>query len=140
MWAIDQAHQAMYLFPRDCPRILLWQTPTTTAEDRDLWWGGAENRIIAYIEDEWLERVRSGRLYRYDLPPASFEDLQDAGMWVSRVGVEPLGVALIDDLVSELTSCDIDLRPIPRLTHLRDIWASSIHASGLRLRNAREWV
>ncbi|MFG1427993.1 DUF6886 family protein [Roseixanthobacter glucoisosaccharinicivorans] len=140
VWAIDQLHQAMYLFPRDCPRILLWQTSATTAEDRDLWWGSAESRIIAYIEDGWLERVRSGSLYRYDLPPASFENLEDAGMWVSRVRVEPLGVALIDDLVGELASCDVELRPIPRLTPLRDIWSSSIHASGIRLRNAREWV
>ena len=24
VWAIDAAHQHMYLFPRDCPRALLW--------------------------------------------------------------------------------------------------------------------
>ncbi|HMG50328.1 MAG TPA: hypothetical protein VK597_07005, partial [Inquilinus sp.] len=24
VWAIDDAHQMLYLFPRDCPRILAW--------------------------------------------------------------------------------------------------------------------
>ena len=140
VWAIDRPHQAMYMFPRECPRILLWPTPTTTQRDRELWWGRSPNRIIAYIEDGWLERVRSGRLYRYELPPASFEDLDDAGMWISRVRVEPLGVELIDDLMGELISCDVDLRPMPLLTPLRDVWSSSVHASGIRLRNARGWV
>ena len=31
VWAIDDWHQPMYLFPRDCPRILLWRTPSTVA-------------------------------------------------------------------------------------------------------------
>ena len=29
VWAIDEPHQPMYLFPRDCPRILLWPRPET---------------------------------------------------------------------------------------------------------------
>ena len=30
VWAIDEARQPMYFFPRDCPRILLWKRPGTT--------------------------------------------------------------------------------------------------------------
>src|SRR5580692_5650473 len=39
VWAIDEPRQPMYLFPRDCPRILLWLTPQTTEADKALWWG-----------------------------------------------------------------------------------------------------
>jgi hypothetical protein len=47
VWAIDCIHDFMYFFPRDCPRILAWVLPETTAEDRKLLsgWRGA-----AYIE------------------------------------------------------------------------------------------
>ena len=38
VWAIDEARQPLYLFPRDCPRILLYPTPATTAEDLQRWW------------------------------------------------------------------------------------------------------
>lgn len=34
VWAIDDWHAPMYLFPRDCPRILIWPLPETTEEDR----------------------------------------------------------------------------------------------------------
>ncbi len=35
VWAIDEAHEPLYLFPRECPRILLWATPETKQEDYD---------------------------------------------------------------------------------------------------------
>ncbi|WP_375791607.1 DUF6886 family protein [Paraburkholderia tropica] len=37
VWANDAAHSLLYLFPRECPRILLWPTPHTTVEDRKNW-------------------------------------------------------------------------------------------------------
>ncbi|EJJ30524.1 hypothetical protein PMI11_01145 [Rhizobium sp. CF142] len=54
VWAIDDIHDFMYLFPRDCPRILIWATPETLDEDRRLLgdWRGA-----AYIERGWLARL-----------------------------------------------------------------------------------
>ena len=54
VWAIDAWHQPMYLFPRECPRILLWPTPQTTDDDRRIWWGDSSARIIANIERAWL--------------------------------------------------------------------------------------
>ncbi|MDF2901263.1 MAG: hypothetical protein K0Q62_1322, partial [Phenylobacterium sp.] len=57
VWAIDEPHQPMYLFPRDCPRILLWPRPDTTAQDLERWWGGSPCRIIAHVEAAWLERL-----------------------------------------------------------------------------------
>lgn len=140
VWAIDEAHQPMYLFPRDCPRILLWQTPATTAADRAAWWGRSSERVIACVEWNWFERIRAARLFRYEFPPTSFEDLEDAGMWVSRVPVEPLGVREIDDLPAALASQGVELRFLPSLTPLKEVWSTSIHASGIRLRNARDWL
>ena len=140
VWAISEARQAMYLFPRDCPRILLWQTPQTTDEDRTLWWGPRDAAILAHIEWAWFERVRIGRLYRYELPADTFEDLGDAGMWVSREPVTPLSMTLVDDLPAALAQASVELRVMPSLVPLRDVWSTSLHASGIRLRHAAGWA
>ncbi|MFB2603077.1 DUF6886 family protein, partial [Rhizobium phaseoli] len=34
VWAIDGDHDFMYLFPRDCPRILIWAKPETPETER----------------------------------------------------------------------------------------------------------
>lgn len=139
VWAIDELRQPMYLFPRDCPRILIWPTPDTTAEDMALWWGERTCRIIAHIEWTWLDRLRAGRRYRYEVPTATFECLDDAGMWVSQTPVRPLGMEIIDDLPAALEACQIELRILPSLAPLRDAWSTSLHVSGMQLRNARSW-
>jgi hypothetical protein len=137
VWAIGEPHQAMYLFPRECPRVVLWQTPETTAEDRAAWWGEESPRMIACIEWAWFERIRDNRLYRYELPSSSFEDLNDAGMWISRTPVVPLRVDLIEDVLGTLSDLDVELRLMPILTPLQNVWATTLHASGIRLRNAK---
>jgi GNAT superfamily N-acetyltransferase len=139
VWAIEDARQALYLFPRDCPRILLWPTPATTAADLAAWFGGREARTIAHIEWAWLERLRTGTIWRYEMPPATFEDLDDAGMWVSREAVTPIGVERIDDLPAALRAQSVELRVMESLRPLRDVWNTSLHASGVRLRNAVGW-
>jgi len=45
----------------------------------------------------------------------------------------------IEDPVAELQANDVELRVLPLLTPLRDVWNSTLHASGIRLRNARDW-
>ena len=69
----------------------------------------------------------------------TFEDLQDAGMWVAREAVTPLRVETISDLSTALRACDVELKVLPRLTPLKSVWNSSLHASGIRLRNAQGW-
>lgn len=140
VWAIEEAYQPMYLFPRDCPRILLWQTSTTTQADRAAWWGQSTSRIIACAEWRWLDRIRGERLYRYEFPLDGFQDLDDAGMWVSTKPTTPLGVQQIDDLLGALQACGVELRLMPSLTPLRNVWASSLHASGIRLGHAKDWT
>ena len=139
VWAIEEARQAMYLFPRDCPRILLWPTPATTREDLALWWGSRTCLAIAHIEWDWFDRLKSARIHGYELPLEPFEDLYDAGMWVARTPVRPLSMETLDDLPATLAAAGVELRIMDSLTPLRDVWETSLHASGVRLRNAKDW-
>jgi hypothetical protein len=139
VWAIDDWHQPMYLFPRDCPRILIWPTQSTTAEDYDRYWGTCSSRMIAFVERRWMAALHSTAICRYELAPASFESLRDAGMWVSRNTVEPLRKMTIADLPAAIELQNVELRPTDDLLALRHLWATSLHVSGIRLRNAASW-
>ena len=139
VWGVDERRQPMYLFPRDCPRILLWARADTTADDLDTWFGGRACRMIAHIEWTWFDRFQRTTLYRYELPPDTFECLEDAGMWVSRHEVTPLGMDAISDLAAALRSEGVELRIMESLAPLSDVWSTSLHASGIRLRNAKGW-
>jgi hypothetical protein len=139
VWATDEEHQATYLFPRDCPRILAWPTSTTTDDDKRLLWGERECSMIAHIEWEWLERVHEQLLYRYQLPSASFQFIEDGWMWVSKETVTPVEVDRIDDLLGALRELNVELRIMDSLLPLRQLWTTSFHVSGIRLRNAVGW-
>lgn len=139
VWAIDEWHSPMYLFPRDCPRILLWPKRSTTDDDRERWFAVSHARIIAYAEWAWFARLRSTTLYRYRLPSSTFSDLEDSGMWVSHESVVPIAVDAVADLPAALGACGVELRLAPSLLPLRGVWATTLHASGIRLRNATGW-
>ena len=139
VWSTDEAHELLYLFPRECPRIVVWPTPSTSIEDRAAWFGGTSFRAIAHIEHAWLDRFKTVRIYRYHLPVEPFEDIGDVGMHVSRTPVVPTRVDALDDLVGELASRGIALRVVDRLTPLKGVWQTTLHASGIRLRNAQDW-
>ena len=139
VWAIDDWHQAMYFFPRDCPRILIWPTDKTVAADRERYWGSSTSRMIAFIERRWLARMSSAMINRYELPPSSFESLGDAGMWVARTVVYPLQRMIFSDMTLALELQNVELRPVDDLAQFKDLWNTSLHASGIRLRNASGW-
>jgi hypothetical protein len=142
VWAVDSAHAWTYLFPRDCPRILIWPVASTTDEDRSRWFGRAREGRLACIEWAWLSRMHSTKLFRYSLPPDSYEPLpaEDvAWMFVSRTHVRPRSVEPVGDLVEALSRESVELRLMPSLAPLRDAWTSSMHVSGIRLRNAAGW-
>ena len=141
VWAVDEDHAATYLFPRDCPRILLWLTPETTPEDRERWWGNRpDTPFIAHVEWDWYERLRAHVLYQYELPAASFVPLEDdAWMWVSREAVEPLGMTTISDIPAAMAEAGVELRLMRSLAPLWKAWESTVHFSGIRLRNSRTW-
>ena len=136
VWAIDAWHQPMYMFPRECPRILLWRRENTTDRDVKKYFGSSTSRMLAYIEKDWAAILEEGSVYRYELPCHSFISLNDAGMWVSKQTIYPLEKLAFSDLPKRLLENDIELRVIPSLNILKDTWNSSLHVSGIRLRNA----
>jgi len=140
VWAIEAAWRALYLFPRDCPRILLFPQAETSAADRAAWFGDSPAHAIAYMEWDWLARLRAATLHRYALPAAAFEDLGDAGMWVARRAVTPLACETLTDLPGALREAGVELRLTETLTHLRPVWDTTLHASGIRLRHAKDWT
>ncbi len=134
VWAIDEVHDFMYLFPRDCPRILVWAKPETSQEDRRLLgnWRGA-----AYVERGWLERLQAGTIHRYEMPTEGFEDLEDAGMWVSRRNVVPLALTAHSRLDQEFAPRGIELKVVDSLLSMKALQHTTLHVSAIRLRNAR---
>ncbi|MBT2186374.1 DUF6886 family protein [Sphingobium nicotianae] len=136
VWAIDDWHQPLYLFPRECPRILAWPTDATDGDARARFWPDADRRMIAWVEAGWMARIARATIHRYALPAVTFEALDDAGMWVSRALAVPDRVDALDDLPARLAACDVDLRPVADLRALAPLWGSGLHVSGLRLRNA----
>ncbi|MHB8528781.1 MAG: DUF6886 family protein [Caulobacteraceae bacterium] len=143
VWAIEEGRAAMYLFPRDCPRILLWPTEATTADDRRRWWGERTCAAIAHIEWAWFDRLVAGEIHRYELPVGGFERLGESlggpGMWIAREPAEPLAMETIADLPAALAAAGVELRVMETLAALKGVWETSLHASGVRLRNARGW-
>jgi hypothetical protein len=137
VWAIDAGCLRNYLVPRECPRVTYYAGRETTAKDVERFLG--ESTAVIVIEREWLERVRSCRLYCYHLPRETFECVDEcAGYFVSRVPVVPACVEVFDDPVAELRQRGVDLRIVPSLWPLRDaVVASSLLFSIIRMRNAR---
>ena len=136
VWAIDDAHSFLYFFPRECPRIVIWPTERTTLADRARWIGATSAHSVAFIEARWMERLEATTLYRYDLPLSPFASIDDVGMWVSRQAVIPLGVEAMRGLPAHLVEARVELRPVEYLLPLKAVWGSTLHASGIRLRNA----
>ena len=103
VWAIDEWHAPLYLFPRGCPRILIWPTAKTTDEDRARWFGDGARRMIAFITRDWFATMAAHRLWRYEMPAAAFEDIGDAGMHVSRQTLRPVRTDALDVLPAHWT-------------------------------------
>jgi hypothetical protein len=114
--------------------------PETTPDEHVRWFGHRPARAIAHVESRWWDRFGNATIHRYDMPVATFEDAHDVGMWVSRPAVRPLSVEAIADLPAALEARGVELRVLKNLAPLKDVWKTSLHASGLRLRNAQDWA
>jgi hypothetical protein len=136
VWAVDESRLRNYLMPRECPRVTYYAGRETTDADVERFLGSST--AVVAIEREWFERVRSCRLYCYELPPQTFECIDEcAGYLISRTSVVPARVEVIDDAVSELRKRGVELRIVANLWPLRDaVVASSLQFSMIRMRNA----
>jgi len=138
VWAIAGERLCNYLVPRDCPRVTFYAGPLTSPDDCERLL--RSNTAVVAIEDAWLTRLQSCRLFCYHLPGDSFTSHDaTAGYFVSRVPVKPLRVECIDDAASAIRQRGVELRVLPTsdLWSLRDaVIASTLEFSIIRWRNA----
>lgn len=136
VWAIDDARLRNYLVPRECPRVTYYAGSETTPEDVQRFL--SPSPAVVAVESGWLGRLRSCRLYRYHLPPETFECIDEcAGYFVSREPVTPARVEVVSDPMAELLRRGVELRFVPSLWPLHDaVAASTLRFSMIRMRNA----
>ena len=116
VYAIDDWHAALYLFPRDCPRIGVWPIETTSAEDREWFHKQTDARILLFIEQSQEVTWRKEPLYRYDVDPAhGFFDTGCIGVWTSRDDVTPLGMTTLSDLPTQAELAGVEVLVVPSL-------------------------
>jgi hypothetical protein len=137
VWAVDTRHAPMFWFPRDCPRGCIWPSSTTSAEDRERFFGQSATTRVHVIEAGWLERVRACELFAYRLPTAPFEPHDVGGYWVTNETVEALERLAVGDLLARHATAGIELRITASIWPFwRRVVSSTVEFSGCRLRNA----
>jgi len=137
VWAVDTRHAPMFWFPRDCPRACIWPVSTTTAEDRERFFGQSAATRIHVIEADWLDRVQACRLYGYRLPAGAFRPHEVGGYWVAEDPVDAIDRVVIDDLLGRHARARIELRVTPSIWPFwRRVVGSTVEFSGSRLSNA----
>jgi hypothetical protein len=105
VWAIDEAHIAMYLFPRDCPRISAWPLVQGPSAMRLL--------IDRRFETAW----RNEPLVRYEFDPnAPIEATEVPGVVVCRESVRPIGRRLLTDLPMEIAALGLAVEVVDSLS------------------------
>ncbi len=137
VWAVDSRHSPMFWFPRDCPRGCIWPVSTTTAEDRERFFGQGGASRVHVIEGDWLDRLQTCRLYAYRLPVEAFRPHEVGGYWVADEPVEVAEQVVVDDLLGRHARARVELRIAPSLWPFwRRVVSSTVEFSGSRLRNS----
>jgi len=140
VWAIDDAHLFTYLLPRDCPRMT-FRSRGSSSDGRDVlrFLGSMTARHVLCIESAWLAQAMTHRLCVYQLPAATFEQIDaNAGHYISRVAVIPTSMTIIDQPLTQLLQRDVELRIMPSPWELREaVIDSTLDFSITRMRNAQ---
>jgi hypothetical protein len=141
VWAVDTRHAPMFWFPRDCPRGCIWPVSTTTAADRERFFGQTAASRIHVIETGWLARMQARRLYAYRLPSGTFRPHEVGGYWVSTEPVQAIDQIVVEDLLGRHAQAGIELRVTPSIWPFwRQVTNSTVEFSGSRLRNASPYL
>lgn len=140
VWAVDEAHLANYLLPRDCPRVAYSVSSQTSEEDKRKFFPSGIKKHVVAVEEKWLDRIQNTVLYLYELSPKNFECIdKGAGYFVSRKKETPMQIIRLNDLVNEMQTRNIDLKPFPSLWDLQEsVAASTLEFSCIRMRNAQK--
>ena len=140
VWAVDTRHAPLFWFPRDCPHGCVWPVSTTTAADRERFFGQSGSARVHVIESGWLDRVRACQLFAYRLPAGAFSPHDEVGgYWVAEQPVEAVERLTVDDLLARHAAAGIELRITPSVWPFWErVTASTVEFSGCRLRNATD--
>ena len=134
--ALDAEQAPAYWFPRNCPRVLAWAGPDTTAADRRLLGDG---RVHA-IEYGWLPALQTVSLYAYRFDATPFRPFGAPRPYamVATTAVTPLGPAEpVGGPLALHAAAGIQLRLVTSLwTFLDQVLTSTVEFSAIRLRNA----
>ncbi len=138
VWAVDEPHLPNFILPRDCPRVTFGVGQRTTEEDRARFVAHSTARRIVAVESRWASAIRACTLFIYEMPTENFRlALGEAGYYISRTTVVPLGVIEIRDAIDEMLKRSVELRFVPELWPLSDaVTASTLEFSNIRMKNA----
>ncbi len=138
VWAVDEAHLPNFFLPRDCPRVTYGVGKRTTHEDRARFFAHSTAQRIVAVESRWAPAILACTLFVYEMAPANFAlALEEAGYYIARTAVVPIGMIEIRDLIGEMLRREVDLRFVPDLWPLADaVVASTLEFSNIRMKNA----
>jgi hypothetical protein len=126
VWAIDDAHEFTFYFPRECPRIVYTRTDDISDEEHAAFFSLTSSDIVVTLETGWYERMKNATIYRYRLPADSFQLFDEyAGYHISTQTVKPIEVEALDHLIERLIEKNIELRFTPSLYPLRNAIVNS---------------
>ncbi|MDP4097906.1 hypothetical protein OIN60_14110 [Paenibacillus sp. P96] len=126
VWAIDEAHEFTFYFPRQCPRIVYRRSDDINEVDRNKFFGVTSSNVVVTVEKDWYERIRDTTIYRYLFPTESFQLFDEiAGYYISQQTIVPLGVEPLDHLPERLMQLSVELRFTSSLILLRNALVSS---------------
>ncbi|MHB8467424.1 MAG: DUF6886 family protein [Acidimicrobiales bacterium] len=137
VWAVDADSAPSYWFPRQCPRVMAWRLPASSAADVAVLLGpGGSDRVHA-IEPGWLPALLSTELFAYRFARTPFRSIGPHA-WVSTQEVVPLGPPVaVGSLLDLHAAAGIEIRVLSNLWPLWDaIVQSTLGFSGIRLHNA----
>ncbi len=140
VYAIDEWHQPLYFFPRDCPRVGVWPVETTSEEDRAWFAAQGGQRMILYLDAAWAEVHARAELWRYEFTSGGFEDCRDHGCWASRASERPIRRERLSNLpqMIENAGCRLVVTDLRATAH--ELWpATTLHVSMIRMRNLAGW-
>jgi len=96
--------------------------------------------MAAFIEERWLPILESCRLYRYSFDRLGFEDTGDHGTHICSEAKAPISIEPVGPLQDQLEQAGVRLKSVESLQGLADAIKSSLHFSGIRLRNVQTWI
>lgn len=121
VWAIDEMHAFTFFAPRNCPRIVYARHEGLHEDDEKRFFGHTSSKTVIVFENRWYNRILVTTLFRYELPPETFELFDaTAGYFISREMVKPVEKTEISDPLPRLMRMGIDVRFTPDLYPLRD--------------------